>query len=74
MTDRFIHPHQAKLRPSTPYEDLLGDALERAFGSGVSELTALVEYLNKSGPAAPNGQLWTPTLYEEQIAKMADYL
>jgi hypothetical protein len=74
MTDRYIHAHQAKLRPSTPYEDLLGDAIERAFGSGISELAELVEYLNKSGPAAPNGQVWTPALYEQQIAKMANYL
>jgi hypothetical protein len=70
MDDRYLDPHQARTRPPTPYEDLLGDAIERAFGSGISELAALVEYLNKSGPMAPNGQAWTSALYETEMAKL----
>jgi hypothetical protein len=73
-TSRYLNPHQAKQRASTPFEDLLGDSIERAFGSGITELTALVEYLNKSGPAGPNGQAWTNALYEQEIAKLAEYL
>jgi hypothetical protein len=67
--DRYLDPHQAKRRPSTPYEDLLGDSIERAFASGISELEPLVSYLNQSGPMAPNGQAWTVELY---IAQMKD--
>jgi hypothetical protein len=74
MTERHLNPHQAKQRASTPYEDLLGDSIERAFGSGVTDLSALVDYLNKSGPTGPNGQAWTNALYEQEIAKMAEYL
>jgi hypothetical protein len=74
MTERNLNPHQAKQRASTPYEDLLGDSIERAFGSGITDLATLVEYLNKSGPAGPNGQAWTTVLYEQEIAKMAEYL
>jgi hypothetical protein len=74
MTERHLNPHQAKQRASTPYEDLLGDSIERAFGSGITDLTALVEYLNRSGPLGPNGQKWTDSLYKQEIAKMAEYL
>jgi hypothetical protein len=72
MTDRYLDPHQARKRPPTPYEDLLGDAIERAFASGISELAVLVEYLNKSGPMAPNGQVWTSALYETEMAKLGE--
>jgi hypothetical protein len=74
MTERYLNPHQAKQRASTPYEDLLGDSIERAFGSGITELSVLIDYLNKSGPTGPNGQAWTNALYEHEIAKMAEYL
>ncbi|WP_367618161.1 recombinase-like helix-turn-helix domain-containing protein, partial [Variovorax sp. CAN15] len=29
--DRYLQPHQARRRPATTYEDLLGDVIERAF-------------------------------------------
>jgi hypothetical protein len=70
--DRYLDPHQAKRRPSTPYEDLLGDSIERAFASGVSELEPLVDYLNKSGPLAPNGQAWTVELYISQMKDLGE--
>jgi hypothetical protein len=70
--DRYLDPHQAKRRPSTPYEDLLGDSIERAFASGVSELEPLVDYLNKSGPMAPNGQAWTVELYISQMKDLGE--
>ena len=28
--DRYLEPHQARQRPATLFEDLLGDAIERA--------------------------------------------
>ncbi len=66
-TERYFNPHQARVRPSTQFEDLLGDAIERAFGSGITELPALIDYLNKSGPMGPNGQPWTIQSYEKII-------
>jgi hypothetical protein len=71
-TERYLDPHQARRRPCTPYEDLLGDSIERAFGSGITELEPLVEFLNKSGPMASNGQAWTPALYTAQISALGE--
>jgi hypothetical protein len=66
----FLSPHQSRGRGPTSYEDLLGDSIERAFAAGVTELDALVEALNKTGPLGPNGQVWTAALYQQEIAQM----
>ena len=68
--DRYLQPHQARQRPATTYEDLLGDAIERAFGDGVHDLAGLVERLNDSGLATPSGQRWTEDLYRQEMAKL----
>ncbi len=59
LQERFLEPHQARTRPPTTYEDLLGDAIERGFGAGHWELEALVAHLNKGGPLGPNSEPWT---------------
>jgi hypothetical protein len=64
---RYLDPHQARTRAPTSYEDLLGDAIERAFAAGHWELDALVAYLNKSGPLGPNGQVWTADSFQASI-------
>ncbi|OUL99099.1 recombinase-like helix-turn-helix domain-containing protein [Variovorax sp. JS1663] len=69
--DRYLQPHQARQRPATTYEDLLGDAIERAFGDGVHDLAGLVERLNDSGLATPGGQAWTEDNYRQEMAKLA---
>jgi hypothetical protein len=33
QNERYLDPYQARKRPPTSYEDLLGDAIERAFGA-----------------------------------------
>ena len=68
--DRYLQPHQARQRPATTYEELLGDAIERAFGDGVHDLAGLVERLNDSGLATPSGQRWTEDLYRLEMAKL----
>ena len=68
--DRYLDPHQARERPPTPYEDLLGDAIERAYAAGIHELPALVAQLNRSGPMGPNGQPWTETSFPAEMAKL----
>jgi hypothetical protein len=67
---RYLNPHQARLRPPTAYEDQLGDAMERAFAAGHWELDALVAQLNQGGPAAPDGQPWTPESFQAEMAAL----
>ncbi|WP_077002493.1 recombinase-like helix-turn-helix domain-containing protein [Variovorax sp. KK3] len=69
--DRYLQPHQARQRPATTYEDLLGDAIERAFADGVQDLATLVERLNDSGLSAPSGRAWTEDNYREEMGKLA---
>lgn len=68
MTNRYLDPYQARQRTPTTYEDLLGDAIERAFATGVHDLAGLVERLNDSGLASPSGKAWTEATYREEMA------
>jgi hypothetical protein len=67
---RYLNPHQARQRPATPYEDQLGDAMERAFAAGHWELPALVAQLNSGGPTAQSGQPWTPESLQAELAQL----
>ncbi len=67
MPPRYLQPNQARQKPPTLFEDLLGDALERAFGAGHWELDALVAQLNRTGPLGPNGQAWTTESFRSTI-------
>ena len=70
--NRYLEPHQARRRPPTTFEDLLGDAIERAFGSGVETLHELVACLNRSGPAAEHGAQWTPDNFQALMQRLAN--
>ncbi|WP_218135142.1 recombinase-like helix-turn-helix domain-containing protein [Variovorax sp. YR216] len=72
MTDRYLDPHQARTRTPTTYEDLLGDAIERAYAAGIHDLASLVESLNNSGLSSPSGQLWTEAIYRQEIAALGN--
>ena len=72
MTDRILEPHQARTRTPTTYEDLLGDAIERAYAQGIHDLAGLVEALNRDGITSPSGQLWTEAIYREEIAALGN--
>jgi hypothetical protein len=63
--------HQSRSEAPTSYENLLGDSIERAFGSGIQDLEGLVQYLNTSGPSGPNGEKWTAESYKQEIARLA---
>jgi hypothetical protein len=69
-TDRYLNPHQARERAPTAYESLLGDAIERAFGAGIHDLDGVVATLNRSGPNAPNGQVWTAESFQALMAEL----
>ena len=67
LPEPYLQPHQARTRTPTTFEDLLGDAIERAFGAGHWELDALLAYLNQSGPLAPGSQPWTAESFQSTI-------
>jgi hypothetical protein len=71
MEQRYLNAHQARRREPTPFEDLLGDSIERAFASGITELGALIAYLNHSGPNFPGGAQWTEQGYAAELARLA---
>ena len=72
LQERYLEQHQARKRNPTTFEDLLGDAIERAFGAGHWELDSLVAYLNKSGPLGPNGAPWTPDSFQAAIKNLGE--
>lgn len=69
--DRYLQPRQAQHRTPTNYEDLLGDAIERTFASGVHDLAGLVENLNRQGMTTPGGQPWTEENYGPEMAALS---
>ncbi len=62
---------QSRTKAPTNYESLLGDSIERAFGSGIQDLDGLIQYLNTAGPSGPNGQAWTPESYKQEMVRLA---
>ena len=66
----YNETHQTREKPPTAYENLLGDAIERAFAQGVHDLPGLVSSLNESGPAGPDGAPWTPESYQLEMARL----
>ncbi|MBA2964952.1 MULTISPECIES: recombinase-like helix-turn-helix domain-containing protein [Ramlibacter] len=68
--DLYNETHQTRTTPPTAYENLLGDAIERAFSQGIHDLEGLVAYLNRSGPSGPNGEPWSPAVYEAEMARL----
>lgn len=69
--DRYLQPRQAQYRAPTNYEDLLGDAIERAFAAGIQDLTGLVESLNDQGLTTRAGEAWTPDNYGPEMAALS---
>jgi hypothetical protein len=70
--DRYLEPHQARQRPATQFEDLLGDAIERAYADGIHDLQGLVSYLNAGGPSAENGVPWTESTFAALMARLGN--
>ena len=72
IAEPCLDPHQARARAPTSFEDLLGDAIERAFGAGHWELDALVAHLNKGGPLGPNGEPWTAASFQAVMKTLGE--
>ena len=66
-----LEPHQARKRPPTDFENLLGDAIEAAFAAGAWELPALVARLNADGIRAADGREWTEASFKAAMAELA---
>lgn len=71
MSPLYNETHQSRSAVPTAYENLLGDAIERAFAAGIHDLEALVRYLNDSGQAGPDGQAWTAESYQREMARLS---
>ena len=70
-TPLYNETHQSRSKAPTAYENLLGDAIERAFAAGIHDLEGLVRYLNESGQSAPDGRPWTSESYQREIARLS---
>jgi hypothetical protein len=68
--DRYLQAHQARTRAPTIFEDLLGDALERAFAAGAASVEEVIAHLNRTGPANANSQAWTVASFEAAMARL----
>ncbi len=70
-SEPYVQPHQARKRPNTQFEELLGDSIERAYGSGIADLPALLAHLNHAGPPCPltTGE-WTEDSYTTLMARL----
>lgn len=70
-TPCFLEPHQARTSEPTAYENLLGDTLERAYASGITDLEQLVAFLNEQGPQPLITDLWTPDVLKAELKRLA---
>ena len=62
--------HQNRKASPTAHESLLGDSLERAYSQQIHDLEGVVNYLNTAGPAGPNGQPWTTSSFQAEMARL----
>jgi len=71
MQEQYLDPHQTRDREPTDYENLLGDALEKAFARGVHELEAICAALIEDCVPSPGGKPWSPALLESELKRLA---
>ena len=70
MSQPYLNPHQARDCPPDDYQNLLGDAIERAFAAGIHDLPGLVGRLNEANVPSPNGAPWTPSLFRKEMKRL----
>lgn len=64
-------PWQTRAALPTEYENRLGDALERVFESGATELAEIAARLNDLGCLAPDDQPWTAERFAAAMRTLA---
>jgi len=70
MNQPYLNPHQARDCQPDDYQNLLGDAIERAFAAGIHDLPGLVGRLNEAGVPSPNGAGWTSELFQKEMKRL----
>lgn len=68
--EQYVVVHQTRDRAPTEYEDLLGDALERIFADGATEVDQVVAGLNDLAAPSPDGQPWTRDLFLSEMKRL----
>jgi hypothetical protein len=63
----YLNAHQSRDHEPTTYENILADAIERAYAAGIHDLNALVKFLNESGTVDPNGNVWNKNSFQQTI-------
>ncbi|WP_323121197.1 recombinase-like helix-turn-helix domain-containing protein [Burkholderia alba] len=63
---------QTRKAEPTQYENDLGDALERVFDTGATELSDVVDGLNRLGFRTPDGTAWTAERFRAELAALAE--
>jgi hypothetical protein len=71
MQEQYLDPHQTRDREPTDYENLLGDALEKAFARGVHELDGICAALIEDCVPSPGGKPWNPALLESELKRLS---
>ena len=66
----YVDPHQARDREPDDYQNLLGDAIERAYAKGIHDLAGLVERLNEAKVPTPGGKRWTAELFTQEMKRL----
>lgn len=66
----YLNPHQARDSEPDDYQNLLGDAIERAYAGGIHDLDGLVDRLNEARVPAPNGQSWTAERFQTEMKRL----
>ena len=67
-----LNSHQHREQAPSDYENLLGDALERAFAAGVHDLDGVVQGLVDYGVPAPAGQSWNASLLATELKRLGN--
>lgn len=70
MDQPYLDRHQTRDREPTDYENLLGDGIERAYAAGIHDLAPLCAFLDESAVPSPNGQRWTPEIFEREMQRL----
>ncbi len=66
----YLNSHQLRDHEPTTYENILADAIERAYARGIHDLDALVKSLNEDGCLDPTGQAWTEESFQKTMQRM----
>ena len=62
--------HQTRGNSPTDHENLLGNALEEIFGSGIVDLKDIINRLNEMGVRAPNGDDWSEKSFRSEMENL----